>query len=75
MTRLYDVKTEKFGTVVVSRDNIREARAWAKGGFGLPPSAVTPHSEAEANARREREDAEAQAAFVAEVYARHGGTK
>ena len=32
--RIYDVKTDKFGTIQLSRDSIAEARAWAKQALG-----------------------------------------
>lgn len=42
---IYDVKTEKFGTVMVERNSIKDARRWAKEAHGVGPRCVTPHAE------------------------------
>lgn len=43
MSRLYDVKTERFGTVTKVADTIAEARRWARDAFRGLPVTVTPH--------------------------------
>jgi len=45
VSALYDVVTEKFGTLIVERDNIDEARHWAKEALGLGPRCVSRHVE------------------------------
>lgn len=34
-TKLYDVRTERFGVIQVSRDSIAEARTWARQALGV----------------------------------------
>lgn len=45
MSRLYDVRTERFGTVTKAADSIDEARAWARKAFGGMTVTVAPHVE------------------------------
>lgn len=42
---IYVVKTERFGNVLVVRDSIEEARAWAKTALGAGPRCVSRYVE------------------------------
>lgn len=42
---LYDVLTEKFGTLLYEGDSIKEARKWAKSALGVGPRSVSRHVE------------------------------
>jgi hypothetical protein len=43
VTRLYAIRTARFGTILVERDSIEEARQWARDNFDAGSSDVSAH--------------------------------